>query len=197
MAFLHFIFDKPVAAFHLIAAAEKTFTTSDVITLIVAIIGALLGILNFIRDWLRQRQRLRVILGLYYVDATNLNRAVFIDSPDDENVKARAMDGSLLVSLRIINHSDYSVFVAWTGFESRRPKKMTVLLKEQLADEEKPHREIDARKATMVFTNLSPKQVFEIGDIAFAFAQTPTGKIYRGSSPIWKFIRKHIKARSR
>jgi hypothetical protein len=180
----------------------------DVFTLVIAIIGAstgvvgaVLGVFNSAMSWRRDRPQLRIVPQLYFEEKTK-NRYVLIDRPHKDFVKStQSMIEKLKLAIEVINSSsDKALTITHVGFARRFAEGRLLLGMEGVAavvpDGAVFGRRIEPLTRLIIYTHYTPRMLFEkYGLFTFAFAETESGKMFRGSSRILHHIRKELSKR--
>ena len=143
------------------------------ITFAIAVLGAVLGILNTWRAFDRDKIRIRV-------------------SPR----WAISYWGSEMATrfcLEITNLSYIPITINQVGFELRRPKEHILVFNPEFIDGGKMPRRLDPRSSFTVYAPAGTEEKKGFADVKCAFAQTACGVVARGSSPALKGQIKKIK----
>lgn len=161
--------------------------TRDDITLAIAILGAALGILNFVRLWWRDRVRLKVIPKLY----ASIGGAVFRWPKHDEAFLKQHLTESPRLCIEVQNRGTNPVTVATVGFLKRRSKRILAINNPIIKDGGKYPRRLEAHSSFEVYTHYTPAELKnQFGTPYYAFAETQSGRKFRGTSPVLKDLAK-------
>ena len=140
--------------------------TTQIITLILATIGTVLGIINTYNLISNRWVRLKVTPALGFPD----------DSTDIRRVR---------VCIEVSNLSSFDVTVREVGFILPDKKKLTITKPETLKGSTWPRR-LRARESVTVFCNLSELDPKKFRDVKKAYAITDCGVKRMGTSPALK-----------
>jgi hypothetical protein len=161
--------------------------TRDDITLAIAILGAALGILNSVRLWWRDRVRLKVIPKLY----ASIGGAIFRWPKHDEAFLKQHLKESPRFCIEVQNPGANAVTVATVGFLRRRSTRILAINNPIIRNGGKYPRRLEPHSSFEVYTRYTPVELKEEFGIPYcAFAETASGRKFRGTSPVLKDLAK-------
>lgn len=139
------------------------------ITLGVALLGAFLGVLNTVRDWMRDRERLKVIPKVAEVGAG---------------------DGSMVTTLAIevVNLSQFPVTVDEVGFQQRGTRHRRAIVRPTTPDGVSLPRRLEPRSSATCYASPRSDNFDGLKLYRRGYAKTATGRTFTGTSPILKQV---------
>ena len=155
----------------------------DIIVMVAAIVGMVLGIYNFVHSLITEHVRLRIIpKSSSYIGRDDNGREHYINNKDHYNFDDPRRQPETL-SVEIINLSKFPVTVDGVGLARRWHRQRMVLAVPILPDRGTWPRKLESRDAvTIHFDAIQLLNVDNIGAVKTAFATTQCGTTRYGTS---------------
>jgi hypothetical protein len=168
----------------MIGLLRQITITRDDITLVIAVLGAVLGIINFLRLWWRDRLHVKVIPKLHGL----IGRADFLWPEHDEAFLKKYPIESPRFCIEVQNRGTSPVTVEIVGFLKRRSKTILAINNPIIKDGGKYPRRLEPHSSFVVFTRYTPLELKKkFGAPYCAFAEG-SGVKFRGTSPVLKDV---------
>lgn len=144
---------------------EQNITILQIITIIIAVLGAFLGIINTLHNLNKTRVKLKV-LPAHAIPVGGFNSRVKI-------------------SIEVTNFSSFPVTIASVGFLYKGSNEKTIIIKPIFLDEGSWPRRLESRSSVTVCGPLPEAREYKI---KCSFAKTQCGVIVKGNSDALKQI---------
>jgi hypothetical protein len=159
--------------------------TRDNITLVIAVLGAVLGIVNSLRLWWRDRLHVKVIPKLY----APIGGADFRWPEHNEAFLKQYSIESPRFCIEVQNRGANPVTIETVGFLKRRAKSILAINNPIIKDGGKYPRRLEPHSSFVVFTHYTPLELKKkFGAPYCAFAETGSGLKFQGTSPVLKDV---------
>lgn len=144
---------------------------SQLVTLGIAVVGAVLGIYNAVRDWRRDSERLKVI-------------------PKSSTISTGEAAVRDTLAIELVNLSPFPVTVTEVGFLLKGTPRRKVIENPVIPDSGDWPRRVEARSSVTVFAR-ADQDFFWIERVTKAYAVTATGCQFKGSSERLRWMIAH------
>lgn len=133
-------------------------TTAGAITLAIAVLGAVLGLVNTWQNFDRDRVKLRVAVNLAYL------------------VTVRGTSRSPQIAIEVINRSQFPLTISQVGLEQRGSKDVLALINPIMIDGGTLPRRIEPRSAFTAYFSPEGTQQVIVSNASRGYARTASGE---------------------
>jgi hypothetical protein len=170
----------------------KLTITRDDITLVIACIGAVLGIFTLISDWRRRRVRITVVPFLHADTSDGGNLSWRSHSPT--RPKEQFINGPFF-GIELRNHG-VPVKIEQVGL-TRRSDKMLFTFTDLLPNGDQLPARMENEDSLHLFTNVTPSEVWSnLGEPNRGYVLTSTDKMFTGDSDALSQLRSAMREKA-
>ena len=141
----------------------------EIVTFSIAVLGAILGVLSTVRDWRRDRVRLRV-------------------TPQVAYPSAGTGDTRPRLAIDVANLSAFPVTVSEVGFLLKRTKNRRALSQPLLMDGGPWPRRLQPHESVTAWAAPGEETSGWLTSVRAAYAKTPSGHVATGHSPMLRWV---------
>lgn len=160
------------------------------ITLAIAVLGAVLGIINTWQAITRDRIRLRVIPKIYFEYGDTVLIGEIIPAPESRlsRLIRDSMGRKIDFCFEIVNVGLIPVVVSEVGFLMRNTKERCFITRPRISDGGSWPRRLEARQAITILVPHSDEARLIYSDLKCAYAATACGLTFKGTSRIFREV---------
>lgn len=161
------------------------------LTLLIAIGGLGLSLFNSWVAWKRDRISIKVIPKLYTRGPNGMIWDRYVRGWSEQLQQQNPM-----WCIEVQNHGAVAVRISLVGFGQHRKKNRRYVITNpplDKKDQSLPY-DLEPQTAVIAYTILTPKRLWDSeGQFDFAFAETATDKVFRGSSPVLRHVQRILR----